>query len=171
MNSRLFTRSPREGGIDVALGARLEDVGCSPSLRAAACRPRDWGLAWVGLVGLTSRANVVAVGTISCSSSSRFGPTFAVSSVTPVRLPPGRFSWRRAKLQRHLVPGARKIDQRLLLLFGFGFAGRTKGLVGILPARLFGRHRALDTFDDGGTGSPSFSSCSAQYCTLMPAMV
>ena len=34
---------------------------------------------------------MVAVGTSSCSSSSRFGPTSTLKEVTPVRLPPGRF--------------------------------------------------------------------------------
>ena len=35
-------------------------------------------------------AMLVALGTNSCSSSTRFGPTSAVNDVTPVRLPPGR---------------------------------------------------------------------------------
>ena len=34
---------------------------------------------------------IVAVGTISCSNSSHFGPTSKVNVVMPVRLPPGRF--------------------------------------------------------------------------------
>ena len=34
---------------------------------------------------------MVAVGTISCSSSSHFDPTSKVNVVVPVRLPPGRF--------------------------------------------------------------------------------
>ena len=34
---------------------------------------------------------MVAVGTNSCSSSSRFGPSSTFKLVTPVRLPPGRF--------------------------------------------------------------------------------
>ena len=34
---------------------------------------------------------MVAVGTSSCSSSSRFGPSSTLNEVTPVRLPPGRF--------------------------------------------------------------------------------
>ena len=33
---------------------------------------------------------VVAAGTSSCSSSSRFGPSSTPNEVTPVRLPPGR---------------------------------------------------------------------------------
>jgi hypothetical protein len=33
----------------------------------------------------------VALGTISCSTSSSFGPTSTFKLVTPVRLPPGRF--------------------------------------------------------------------------------
>ena len=34
---------------------------------------------------------MVAVGTSSCSSSSRFGASSAFNMLTPVRLPPGRF--------------------------------------------------------------------------------
>ena len=34
---------------------------------------------------------MVAAGTSSCSSSSRFGATSTFNEVTPVRLPPGRF--------------------------------------------------------------------------------
>ena len=34
---------------------------------------------------------LVALGTTSCSSSSRFGPTSTFKLVTPVTLPPGRF--------------------------------------------------------------------------------
>ena len=33
---------------------------------------------------------LLAVGTSSCASSSRFGPSSALNTVTPVRLPPGR---------------------------------------------------------------------------------
>src|SRR6516225_12321782 len=63
---------------------------CSPRLRAATCSSCNWGSASSGLLGLTSRATVIAVGTSACSSSSRFDPTCAVKLVTPVRLPPGR---------------------------------------------------------------------------------
>ena len=34
---------------------------------------------------------MVAVGTSSCSNSSRFGPSSTPNEVTPVRFPPGRF--------------------------------------------------------------------------------
>src|SRR5262249_8122367 len=40
--------------------------------------------------GLTRMPTVAAVGTNSCSSSSRFDPTSMLSEVTPVRLPLGR---------------------------------------------------------------------------------
>src|SRR5262245_27452633 len=63
---------------------------CSPRVRAAACRSRDRVSALVGLVGLTSRAMLVAVGTSSRSTSSCFGASSTVRVATPVRLPPGR---------------------------------------------------------------------------------
>src|SRR5260370_20826942 len=63
----------------------------SPRTRAAACRPPVVGSERAGLVGLTSRAMVVAVGTTSCNSSSRFAPTSTLNVLTPVTLPPGRF--------------------------------------------------------------------------------
>src|SRR5580658_7156681 len=44
----------------------------------------------MGLVGLRSRAIMVAAGISSFSSSSRFGPVSTLKKLTPVRLPPGR---------------------------------------------------------------------------------
>jgi hypothetical protein len=44
----------------------------------------------LGLFGFTSRAITLAWGTISESSSSRFGVSSSVMLLTPVRLPPGR---------------------------------------------------------------------------------
>src|SRR5262249_13179535 len=64
---------------------------CSPRLAAAACRSREKPSARAGLVGSTSTAKIVALGSNSCNSSSRFGPNSAFKLVTPVRLPPGRF--------------------------------------------------------------------------------
>ena len=73
-------------------------VRCSHAghgVAARGCGPPPAGLAIgsrrLGLVGLTSTAMMVAVGTSSCSSSSRFGPSSTSKTVTPVRLPPGRF--------------------------------------------------------------------------------
>jgi hypothetical protein len=42
------------------------------------------------LIGLTSMAMVVMVGSSSCSTSSRFGDISTFKVVTPVTLPPGR---------------------------------------------------------------------------------
>jgi hypothetical protein len=69
----------------------LRTWSLSPSLLAAGCASRDKASARVRLVGLTSRAIVVAVGTNWCSSSSCFAPTSTLRLVTPVRLLPGRF--------------------------------------------------------------------------------
>ena len=48
------------------------------------------GLVSAVLVGLTSSAMTVAVGTSSCKSPSRFGASSRPNEVTPVTLPPGR---------------------------------------------------------------------------------
>src|SRR5262252_6208224 len=45
----------------------------------------------LGLVELTSRAMMVALGAESCSNSNSFGPSSMLNEVTPVILPPGRF--------------------------------------------------------------------------------
>ena len=55
-------------------------------MAAAACSSLSKGSA-EGPVGLTSTAIVLAVGTNSCNSSSRFGSTAVFNVVTPVRLP------------------------------------------------------------------------------------
>src|SRR6516225_3407958 len=62
---------------------------CTPSRRAALRCSLESASASSGLVGLTSRAKAVAVGTTSCSSSSRW-PYLHVHPVTPVMLSPGR---------------------------------------------------------------------------------
>src|SRR5262249_9068837 len=64
-------------------------LSCSPMARAAAFISLD-GVSAFGLVGLMSSAMMVAIGTRSCSSASRFGPTSTPKLDTPVRLPPGR---------------------------------------------------------------------------------
>ena len=53
----------------------------------------------LGLAGLTSTAIMVALGTSSCSSSSRLALTH-VYEVIPVRLPPGGSGWRQDQLDR-----------------------------------------------------------------------
>ena len=64
--------------IEVAFGAGVAGHGAA----ARGCGPPPAGLSigprQVGLVGLTSTAMMVAVGTNSCSSSSRFGPSSAL---------------------------------------------------------------------------------------------
>src|SRR5262245_41434038 len=62
----------------------------SPSVRAAASSSLVIVSARAVLAGLTSSATMVAVGTNSCSSSSRFAATSTFKVTTPVRLPPGR---------------------------------------------------------------------------------
>src|SRR5215472_7929681 len=93
-----ITSAPaRSWGKDAKTASKSRSVlacrtcSCNPRMRAATCRSRDSLSALVGLVGLTSRAMMVAVGTSSRSTSSCFGPSSTVRVDTPVRLPPGRF--------------------------------------------------------------------------------
>ena len=86
-----FGPSRAKTRIEFAFGTGLQDM----ELKVEVCERAAFGgfrlrARQMGLVGLTSRAMMVAVGTNSCSSSSRFGPTSTLSVVTPVRLPPGR---------------------------------------------------------------------------------
>ena len=69
----------------------MQDMELQPEGAGRRLQVSRLRLGEVGLVGLTSRAMMVAVGTNSCSSSSRFGPSSTFNVVTPVRLPPGRF--------------------------------------------------------------------------------
>ena len=77
--------------IEVAFGAGMQDMELQPEGAGRRLQRLSIGSRHMGLVGLTSSAMMVAVGTSSCSSSSRFGPSSTFNVVTPVRLPPGRF--------------------------------------------------------------------------------
>ena len=80
----------RKGRLDIAFGAGVEDQKLQPERMR---RPLH-----VSLIGLGNRiARVdehgnerVAVGTKSCSNSSRFAASSLLSVLTPVTLPPGR---------------------------------------------------------------------------------
>jgi ABC transporter substrate binding protein len=61
-----------------------------PRAWAAESTSRFCGSASSGAVGLTSKASTPALGSNSCSNSSRFGATSSDAWVTPVTLPPGR---------------------------------------------------------------------------------
>src|SRR5262249_5852722 len=95
----------RVGGNDERAGASLKQVCESGPSRLRCWRaghevgPRERELppaglstaaCALGLVGLTSTAIIVAVGSNSRTSSRRLGPTSDANVVTPVRLPPGR---------------------------------------------------------------------------------
>ena len=70
-----LVRNGCEGGIDLAAVLALNIWICNPMARAAASTSRNWFRVLAGPSGLTSTASG-ALGTSSCSSSSRF----AVSS-------------------------------------------------------------------------------------------
>ncbi len=80
----------REGRIDLAAGAGVEDLICSPRARAAGSTSLNVVSVIVGLAGLTSTATRVAAGTSSRRSSSRFAANSPSKKLIPVRLPPGR---------------------------------------------------------------------------------
>ena len=70
------------GGRALALPA---DVTHAESVKAAACELRKVNSARAGLVGLTRTGTTVALGTSSCSNSSRFGITSEFNWVTRPR--------------------------------------------------------------------------------------
>ena len=59
-------------------------MACAASCSSAGCRADS------GLFGFIRRATIVALGTSSCSSPSRLGPSSALNQLAPVTLPPGR---------------------------------------------------------------------------------
>ena len=80
----------REGGIDLAAGAGVEDLDLQSMARAAAATSLNVDSVLAALVGLTSTATRVAAGTSSRKSSSRFAANSLREKIDPVRLPPGR---------------------------------------------------------------------------------
>jgi hypothetical protein len=66
-----------EGGIDVAFGARMDNMNVQSKCAGAACASLVAGSAVTGLLGLTRTAMTRAVGTISCN----FSTCFCTSSV------------------------------------------------------------------------------------------
>src|SRR5262245_27710185 len=59
-------------------------MSCSLMARAAFCNSAGCR---AGLFGFMRRATIVALGTSSCSSPSRLGPSSALNQLTPVTLP------------------------------------------------------------------------------------
>ena len=80
----------REGHIDLAAGAGVEDLDLQPHGASSRLHVSQRGLRSRALAGLTSTATRVAAGTSSRRSSSRFATNSAVKKLMPVRLPPGR---------------------------------------------------------------------------------
>jgi hypothetical protein len=80
----------REGGIDLADGAGVENFDLQPSGMRRSRMSRDTVSAIDALAGLTSTAMRTALGTNSCRSASRFATNSAAKKLIPVRFPPGR---------------------------------------------------------------------------------
>ena len=76
--------------VEFFFSADIQDVKLHAG-RAGGCLRLFNRVSAAGLVGLTSRAMILAVGTASRNSSKSLGPTSALKLVTPVTLPPGRF--------------------------------------------------------------------------------
>ena len=66
---------------------------------------------------------MVAVGTNSCSSSSRFGPSSTPRVVTPVRLPPGRLRLATSPASTGSTPIEKTIGIVVVAAFAAGAAG------------------------------------------------
>src|SRR5262249_50719687 len=96
-NGSLPTRSAPTRFCTIAVNAAsippgvvaVRTTSCSPMARAASCSSAGCR-ADSGLFGLERKATIVALGTSSCSSPSRLGPSSAANQLTPVTLPPGR---------------------------------------------------------------------------------
>ena len=90
--SGLALRQGRKRCVDFALGAGVQASQLHPEPVSGCLRIFRLGLGnnWARLVD-EQGDNGGAVGTSSCSSSSRFGTSSAFQTVMPVRLPPGRF--------------------------------------------------------------------------------
>ena len=79
-----------EDRIEVTFGAGIQDMELQPEGAGRRLHLLTVVSAIAGLAGLTSSAMTLAVGSSSCSNSSRFGATSTFAWVTPVTLPPGR---------------------------------------------------------------------------------
>src|SRR5947209_16214865 len=117
-------------------------------MRAAACRSLNM-VSVLGLVGLTSAAMMVAVGTNSCANSNRFGITSTYNWVTPVTLPPGRLRL----ATRPICTGSLAVVKTMGIVVIAAFTACTPGLLAnqlsrqrrhsvVLPARpaILNRH-------------------------------
>src|SRR5262249_14404602 len=96
-----------------------------PSARAAACTSRVW-LGALGLAGLMMKATMVAAGTSSCSSSSRFGPSSTFKMLMPVTLPPGRLRLVTSPSSTGSNPAVNTIGIVAVVAFAAGAAGPSR---------------------------------------------
>jgi hypothetical protein len=78
-----------EGGVELAFGARLQDMELQPLAFPVSSTSRTTRSAFA-LRGFTSRAITPAWGASSARSASRLGINSIAMMLTPVRLPPGR---------------------------------------------------------------------------------
>ena len=76
---------------DVAYGTRMQDMELQPELTGCDLQFFGLSLGSRGSAGFTRCAMILAEGTTSCTSSSRFGANTTPNVVTPVRLPAGLF--------------------------------------------------------------------------------
>jgi hypothetical protein len=89
--ARLQLYQVREHRIEVTLAARVQNVELQAEVVRRCLQVTCTGLGKSGIGRIDEqRLMTVAVGSSSCSSSSRFGATSTFNWVTPVMLPPGR---------------------------------------------------------------------------------
>src|SRR5262245_20698455 len=94
-----------------------------PSAWAAESTSRFCGSASTGAVGLTSKANTPALGSNSCSNSSRFGAISSDAWVTPVTLPPGRLRLATSPILTGSAAVSKTIGMVLVAAFAASVAG------------------------------------------------
>src|SRR5262249_47428763 len=84
-----YLPQPRKSAFEVLSVLAFRTCSSMPRAWAADSTSRFCGSASAGAVGLTRKASTPALGSNSCSNSSRFGAFSSDALVTPVTLPPG----------------------------------------------------------------------------------
>ena len=82
------------------------------------------------LVGLISAAMTEAVGTNSCTSSSRFGANSTANAVAPVTLPPGRLML----ATRPICTGSLAVVKTMGVVVIAAFTASTPGVLATITA-------------------------------------
>jgi hypothetical protein len=113
----------RKGSLDLAFRARVEDVKLkSQAVRRGLSLSLDMAPA-LGLAGFASPAMMIAVGTASCSSSTRFAHASTFKFLMPVTLPLGRLML----ATRPISTGSAAAEKTIGIVMLPVFAARAEG--------------------------------------------